>query len=229
MLHLVIRVFQKLSLFSYFPFGNLKPTLQYWQPFQKGFLKIKVNFLTHQPPLRREPVVECVHKSVERSFLPKWPKCICRFNREKSFQQEGACGWVCAQVCGEMSLHLHNTIPSACSRGLSSIFLFFMLNTQYLFYFQVCEETFVKHCTISINQVWVTYKFDRINKDDQPGQLDIKVKWKLQYGSIRQKNLQVAVNETVKHCYRPLVSDCDVEGKLFFCLTIFISIAKRCS
>ena len=23
---------------------------------------------------------------------------------------------------------------------------------------------------------------------------------------------QVAVNETVKHCYRPLVSDCDVEG-----------------
>ena len=24
---------------------------------------------------------------------------------------------------------------------------------------------------------------------------------------------QVAVNETVKHCYRPLVSDCDVEGK----------------
>ena len=28
-----------------------------------------------------------------------------------------------------------------------------------------------------------------------------------------QQNLQVAVNETVKHCYRPLVSDCDVEGK----------------
>ena len=24
---------------------------------------------------------------------------------------------------------------------------------------------------------------------------------------------QVAVNETVKHCYRPLVSDCDVEGE----------------
>jgi len=67
---------------------------------------------------RREPVVECVHKSVER----------CHYT----------------------------------------------YTTQFLPHVQeVCEETFVKHCTISINQV--------------------------------------AVNETVKRCYRPLVSDCDVE------------------
>ena len=26
--------------------------------------------------------------------------------------------------------------------------------------------------------------------------------------------LQVAMNETVKHCYRPLVSDCAFEGRL---------------
>ena len=26
--------------------------------------------------------------------------------------------------------------------------------------------------------------------------------------------LQVAINETVKHCYRPLVSDCAFEGRL---------------
>ena len=26
--------------------------------------------------------------------------------------------------------------------------------------------------------------------------------------------LQVATNETVKHCYRPLVSDCAFEGRL---------------
>ena len=37
-------------------------------------------------------------------------------------KQEGASGWVRSQVSGEMSLHLHNSVPSPCSRGTSFTF-----------------------------------------------------------------------------------------------------------
>lgn len=34
--------------------------------------------------------------------------------------------------------------------------------------------------------------------------------------------LQVAMNETVKHCYRPLVSDCAFEGRLAMKMVIVV-------
>ena len=42
--------------------------------------------------------------------------------------------------------------------------------------------------------------------------------------------LQVAMNETVKHCYRPLVSDCAFEGRLAMKMVIVVvMVALRAS
>ena len=46
-----------------------------------------------------------------------------------------------------------------------------------------------------------------------------------EYFQLKLSTFQVAVNETVKHCYRPLVSDCDVEGKLFHFVNLLSAVA----
>ena len=73
----------------------------------------------------------------------------------------------------------------------------------------------MKHCTISINQV------DKIHRNRI-------CKKKVAKKTFQPKfPFQVAMNETVKHCYRPLVSDCDFEGKSFnhwfFSVIVFIN------
>ena len=46
-----------------------------------------------------------------------------------------------------------------------------------------------------------------------------------EYFQLKLSTFQVAVNETVKHCYRPLVSDCDVEGKSIHFLNLLSAVA----
>ena len=70
----------------------------------------------------------------------------------------------------------------------------------------------VEKCATKSGKIFSTEKFH----------IPCNKKW-LNNVPLKVSFFQVAVNETVKHCYRPLVSDCDVEG-MIIALVIVLNV-----